>query len=331
MNEGGEMIPALAFNDAITEMTSDVNVISDHYAAVTPTLNAFSLFEDRKLFKAKRTSIMVKSLLVAATSKSAIYFEREDEEIFALNIPINGLVKTETDGYEFLIRGGNHAFLSTPGKHKTFASGSGVLFRLDKEKLLCVCLSMIGGNSHHPALNNPRALQLEYKKISFFQHFRLLLSQIDIAGGNAGLLEKLAFDDRVYRLAAGLICPDLLLVDEPVSGRRPHESSALHMLCEYLCANLRRPVSLTQMEQMSELSARKLQHAFRKEFGIGARAWLRKQRLHAARSALLDTHQKTTVEFVAYDFCFVSPSEFSLHYQHEFGELPEQTFSRRRS
>ena len=123
------MIPALAFNDANTKMTNDANLISDHYAAVTPTLNEFSLLEGKKLFKAKKTNIKVKNILVAATSKSAIYFEREDAEIFGLNIPINGLVTTETDGKKFIFHGGADAFLSTPGKHKTTASGSGVFFR----------------------------------------------------------------------------------------------------------------------------------------------------------------------------------------------------------
>ena len=129
------MIPALAFNDANTKMTNDANLISDHYAAVTPTLNGFSLLEGKKLFKAKKTNIKVKNILVAATSKSAIYFEREDAEIFGLNIPINGLVTTETDGKKFIFHGGADAFLSTPGKHKTTASGSGVFFRLDKTPL----------------------------------------------------------------------------------------------------------------------------------------------------------------------------------------------------
>jgi len=215
------MLPALAFNDANTTDTDDVNLIRDHYAAVAPKVLEFNRLGKSSSFKAKTTTFLASGLTIAATSKSRIYFEREDLQGVGLNIPINGYSQIETEASRFQIYGGNEAFLSTSGNYKTCAAGSSVFFRLDNNKLLGICASMLGGNSHLPILNSARTLQLKHKKISFFNLFRLLLNQIDIVAGNANLLEKLAFDDRVYRLSAGLICPNLLLQEEPICGRSP--------------------------------------------------------------------------------------------------------------
>ena len=79
---------------------------------------------------------------------------------------------------------------------------------------------------------------------------------------------------------------------------------------------------------MSGLSARVLQRSFQKAFGLRPKQWVRKQRLHAARSLLFTSHEPLTITSLAYDFCFASPSEFASHYLLEFGELPSQTLRR---
>jgi transcriptional regulator GlxA family with amidase domain len=55
------------------------------------------------------------------------------------------------------------------------------------------------------------------------------------------------------------------------------------------------------------------------------KAWLRKQRLHAARAVLNDRSRKIKITSLAHDFCFHSPSEFAQHYLVEFGESPSET------
>ena len=56
--------------------------------------------------------------------------------------------------------------------------------------------------------------------------------------------------------------------------------------CDFLAAHLTQPLTLTQMEQRSGLSARILQYSFHGAYGMGPKEWLRKQRLHAARAIL---------------------------------------------
>ena len=324
------MIPALAFNDTMATILDNVRLLGDHLEAVVPKVKEFSHFNKEGTFQSKTSAIAINRLVINVASHNGLYIERENTQNFDLVIPIEGYVKAKIDGVSYDIAGGHNALISSSHRHKSVSVGSNIIIRLDQQKLDATCASMNGVDSEPSLWAGNSALQLKLKDISFLKLFQTLLNQIDIFGGNPKLLEKLAFDDRVYRLSAGLVYPNLLLSGEPVSGRRPQVSTEIDMLCEYLSANLRQPISLTQMEQMSELSARKLQYAFRKAFGMGARDWLRQQRLHAARSALLNTHEHTTIAFVAYDFCFISASEFSRHYQKEFGELPEQTLKRGR-
>jgi len=325
------MIPALAFNDSRTAIEREVNRIGDYLAILTPNVREFSKLANGHEFFSKVTSSLINGLRVSCVSHSSAYFVRDDQKGYELVIPIEGCVHYQIKRNIFDVYGGSSAFLSSSETRRSFVEGSCLIFSLDKTKLQFVCGSMREGSCNRLTAIESRVLPVEMANISFLSLFKTLVSQIDITNGNSTLLEKLSFDDRIYRLSAALIYPDVLLSDEPVKGKCPQVSSELGMLCEYLRANLEQPISLTQMEQVSGLSARKLQYAFRKEFGMGAWDWLRKQRLHAARDAMLNARGPTTVAFVAYDFCFVSPSEFSYHYQKEFGELPEQMLRRRRS
>ena len=318
------MLPALAFNDAKAAIVNSMQLVADYYAAVAPKMNDFFKLSNAE-FRAKACTLKIGDLVVHTSSHTGRCLERIDANTCSLVIPIEGYNKNECSGAEHTAYGGSSALFLISNKRRSTSEGSSITIRLDVRTLAETFGFMFPNNKKTVSLENSRTLPTEVRDFSFLTHFRLLLNQIDYVNGDLKALEKLAFDDRVYRLSAGLIYPALLLSDESISGRCPKVSSELHMLCEYLRANLKQPVSLTQMERMSGLSARKLQYAFRKEFGMSAREWLRKQRLHAARDALLDAGKNNTIAFVAQDFCFASPLDFSRRYQLEFGERPEQT------
>ena len=145
------------------------------------------------------------------------------------------------------------------------------------------------------------------------------------------MLEKLAADDVFYRLLAGLLMPETLLANDNTDRALGRSQKQISALCEFLQANLTKPIALTQMEQISGLSARSLQYAFQKSYGMRPKGWVRKQRLHAARAVLLKPDHAVKLTALAYEFCFPSPSVFSHAYQMEFGELPSETLNRKRT
>ncbi len=323
------MIPALAFNNLNANLTSEINMIGDHLERFTPKLSAFSSPHKRYEFRSKTSAVTINGLVINALSHNGFYLEREHPENLEIVIPFDGFIKAFIGGVHFELSAGSNALLKVSDGHKSNSEGSNIVIRLDKKKFDATFLSILAKNRKSPKLDHSRSLPMQFKNVSFFTLFKILMNQIDNAACNPDLLQKLAFDDRVYRLAVGLTYPESLLSDEPISGRRPQVGSEIDSLCEYLRENLTRPAALTEMERMSGLSARQLQYAFRKKLGMNAKTWLRKQRLHLARRTLLDTHEHTSVEFVAYELCFGSSLEFAQYYLEEFGELPSETVAKK--
>lgn len=323
------MIPALAFNDSRSTSTDEVNLLGDHLEAVLPKVMEFSKAYKGERFASKASAITMNGLIITTTSHTGTYLERKDSLNLDLIIPIEGHIEAEIDDFSAEVIGGLTALLRNSERYSSKSVGNTVVIRLDTGRLEATSASMRAGKSKPLAKTCSRLLPVEVGAMSFFNLFRILLNQIDCANGDPKILEKLGFDDRVYRLTAGLISPNLLLSSDSTDGRRCKARSEIESLSGYLRANLTQAISLTQMEQMSGLSIRDLRYAFKREFGTGPIEWVRKQRLHAARVVLLKSTESTTVGFVAYDFCFASSSEFSHYYQLEFGELPEQTIGER--
>jgi transcriptional regulator GlxA family with amidase domain len=87
---------------------------------------------------------------------------------------------------------------------------------------------------------------------------------------------------------------------------------------------------MTELEQVSGLSERGLQYAFRRRFNCTPMAWVRQQRLAMAQALLRDPHGPVTVAAIALQTGFASASLFARHYRQHFGELPSETRLRTR-
>lgn len=87
-------------------------------------------------------------------------------------------------------------------------------------------------------------------------------------------------------------------------------------------AHLTEPITLTDIERFSGLSARSLQYLFGRHAGISPMAWLKHQRLLKARALLLQPGGVNSITTLAMDLGFSSPSRFTAAYQGAFGHLP---------
>jgi AraC family ethanolamine operon transcriptional activator len=89
--------------------------------------------------------------------------------------------------------------------------------------------------------------------------------------------------------------------------------------------------TISDLCESAHVSERTLQNAFREIMGMSPTAFLRRLRLHRARSALQTaTYRSTTVSTVAQDWGFWHFGEFSRAYRECFGELPSETLRKRR-
>lgn len=319
------MIPAHAFNDASTPTSTDTLSAGERLEKAFHRLNSISPSSNDIGFELKASQIKINDLTINAASTSGMFIEKLDIPAFEFVFPIAGTGFTEVEGVRFGYHAGRNGFVGTSEKHIAGLTGSAVEIRFNLKRLQRTMSSMLGLDHEQPIATEARIVSLQANGVSFPELFKNLFYQIDSATGNTGILEKLALDDSFYRLGAGVLRPDIFLIDEPLNGRTPFVRREIGRLCEHITANLTQQISLTEMERISGLSGRVLQRSFQIAFSLTPKEWVRKQRLHAARRLLEKPTENNTVTSVSYDFCFASPSNFAHHYLREFGELPSHT------
>ncbi|MFJ7288076.1 helix-turn-helix domain-containing protein [Curtobacterium sp. NPDC098951] len=107
-------------------------------------------------------------------------------------------------------------------------------------------------------------------------------------------------------------------------------SSTIRFAKEWMVANARRPLTITEVSAAAGVSARGLQAAFQRHVGIRPMQFLRESRLHGVRADLLAADPGgTTVAEVALSWGFNHLGRFSGYYAEVSGESPSQTLRRR--
>lgn len=324
------MIPALAFNNRAVKEVLTVESAKLDRQSLGADHWQLRPAGDGSVFQYKANHLKIKNLRISALAHSPLHAQKARYSPSSILVPINGKVKTHANGEDYLFQPQENAFLST---HHTenFESSARSVVRIElNEKEIASAYEAISGTRHLFSTSlTSRLLPLHIGRVDFSALFQNLFQTIDLLGTNEAWLDRLNIDDSVYRLCACLLKPEGFLDDATYKQENLNLRPEITKLCEFLSAHLYAPISLTQMEQRSGLSARVLQRSFQKAFGLRPKQWLRRERLHAARNALLNPHQPTTITSVAYDFCFASPSDFARHYLAEFGELPSQTLMRK--
>jgi len=103
---------------------------------------------------------------------------------------------------------------------------------------------------------------------------------------------------------------------------------AVHVICKAAASDLRSPLSITQMEQLTGLTGRALRYAFYEEYNCSPLEWQRNLRLDRAREFLLSTAKLHSMKRIAFDFGFKSTQSFTRYYELRFGEHPSQTYGK---
>ncbi|WP_198808506.1 helix-turn-helix domain-containing protein [Leptolyngbya sp. BL0902] len=121
--------------------------------------------------------------------------------------------------------------------------------------------------------------------------------------------------------------PPARQADAPRSYRR---AALVATAKAYIMANLDQPLTLADICQAVCSSQRSLQYGFQEMLGMGPMAFVKVQRLHGIRRALLHADPKPeTVAHIAHQWGFFSLGHFSRDYKQLFGELPSKTLQQR--
>ncbi|MCW2307682.1 helix-turn-helix transcriptional regulator [Rhodobium gokarnense] len=133
----------------------------------------------------------------------------------------------------------------------------------------------------------------------------------------------------LFRMSRGLEILRRAIIDcrneaaRSVSGaqRAIHESLRLHVV-----ANLDGDLSLGHLEQVFGLNRRSIQRAFKREFGMTVREYIRAERLKRANEALQD--QGVSIAEAAHIAGYSSPANFATAFRKAYGMPPNWARSR---
>ncbi|MBV1916179.1 MAG: helix-turn-helix transcriptional regulator [Pseudomonadales bacterium] len=107
--------------------------------------------------------------------------------------------------------------------------------------------------------------------------------------------------------------------------------STLKKAVDYIKEFSNTPITLNNLCDETQVSARTLQHAFTDHFGMTPKAYLRVQRLNNARKQLFSSMpDNDQVTDIAYRNGFNHMGQFSADYYKLFGELPSETLKNHR-
>ncbi|OEU48446.1 MAG: hypothetical protein BA866_02225 [Desulfobulbaceae bacterium S5133MH15] len=131
--------------------------------------------------------------------------------------------------------------------------------------------------------------------------------------------------------------PELIL--SALAGSRPGKdcrpnlrTRSIQLVKEHLAAHPGEPVTVSQLCGITRVSERTLQYAFREQYSVSPKTYLKNFRLNGARRELFSSDLDTIrVNDVASIWGFWHMGQFASDYRKLFGELPSDTLKQHKS
>ena len=313
-------LPDLPFGNAGARVTADSRSAAAAWATMVPSI--CTLDEDKSSpFAAKVAARGIGDLGVVTTALTAARIQVEDSHGWQLNVPFHGRGTTKVDQKALVLEGGLSGVL-VPNIRRTTDSTAQMIVtaHLDIAKLRATAGRMLGDETVQGLIaERPHAIDMRRQR-EIFPAFQHLCGLIESTSGNPHYARVLGIEDAIYRWTVHAL--DLLPADAPVV---PAEHHRLDVICDLVRMGHERPLTLSEMEALSGLSARALQYGFKARFGCSPMEWQRRERMQLARSRLLQAAPGQTITDLAYAMGFSSSAAFAAQYRRYFGEAPSQT------
>ena len=326
-------LPPLFVGNDRAELHTDARSLSDRVEKQFPGLNAYDPIGTAKAFKAKSFTIELPNLKLVASAISPSYVDRNGKQEMTLLLPLVGQC-TVTVGQQTFTWGTGKAGIFMPEfTGRTIGQGNSrslLMLQLQRPALERSARAMLGLQAEEPVnlrLDEARLTPTTFAGRNVELVLQKLCKLIELYHCDPKTLYQLGIEDLLYRHVIGLICPGLIAPADP-AGLGPSTPQikirVTDSICDALQANLGKRWTLTDMEEISGLSARALQYAFKARFACSPMDWLREQRLQLARRRLL-LDDFSTITQLALECGFGSASQFAAFYKARFGITPSKT------
>lgn len=323
------MLPPLIFGNNRATTETNLNRFRDSIGQFCNTMTTMESTIADKDFRQKTSHVEINDLALTATASTPLALATDDTNAQLISVALNSSASTMVNGQSHQWHAGQTAFYSAGEKRSGSAGHVSLLnIRPNMDRLKHTAATMSGGSSAFENRHlSSRPIALSSHGVNFDRMIRHSCAAMDSLQLCPSTLQKLGFDDVLYRISAMMLAPDLFISPASNTSTRV-EKNRLDCVCDYVMANLFNTITLTDLEKVAMLSGRALQYAFMKTYGCSPMAWVRQQRLLKARDHLLSAQPGTTVTTIAIECGFSSNSAFSTYYQQQFGERPSETLLR---
>lgn len=326
-------LPSLLFGDRIAVVDRTADAVAQRIAPVLPLRVTYKPIGPEADFVHRSRVVCINDLDLLGASTTPLEVDARLSNTPLLVIPVHGAFKASIDGCEYECRAGESACLLPATQWRIQTEITSVLvISINQERMQRLTQVMLGrphGTEHPFEWHRPHLLALHAGGLAFERMFTHVGNMLDSLIEEPDLLDKSGLDDMIYRIVAMMLQPDLF-VDRPDDSKSTgkFQSAPLIVACDYIRDNLDKRIGLSDLEQVSGMSARNLQYLFQKQYGCSPMKWVTRQRLEKAQQQLMRPDVRTKVTSVASALRFSNLGNFSRLYQEQFGELPSQTLDR---
>jgi AraC-like DNA-binding protein len=275
----------------------------------------------------------MKNLHLLATASTANIFDLgEKKDALRITLPFYGRTETQIQGKKTRIIANEMGMITGPYHRATgFCEPNHCLIIAPcREKLIDTAKSMLSEETFDDSflnLEQTRELSLRGTGYAISAYFLALSRLIEDLLAFPEVLHNIGIEDLILRQLVYLLAPESFRVSSETSSLTPHDR-VFDLICDKSLARLEQPLTLTEMEELSGLSAKQFTKEFRLRFGCTPMEWQRRERLTIARERLLNGDRIVNIARLSNDLGFTSAKSFSLHYTRQFGEKPDETFHR---
>lgn len=331
-----DRLPLLAFGESRATVSYDAREMTErlsHSIAGVNIVEPYLKGANADDFFNKTAGFTMQDLHVLATSSTANIFDLgEKQDTTRITLPFYG--RTETHVQNNVHRIAAHETGLIVGSYKRavgFCEQNHCLVITPCQKRLKNTANVMVAweETDNPFLDleQTRELNLRGSGYSISAYFLALSRLIDDLITFPEALHNIGIEDLIYRQLVYLLAPDAFRSSSATSIPARLDRT-FDMICDQSLARLNKPLTLTEMEALSGLSAKQFTREFRLRFGCSPMEWQRRERLTIARERLLRGDRIVNIADLSVDLGFTTAKSFSLHYMSYFGEKPEETFHR---
>ena len=325
-------LPALAFGERAPYIDHSVYDMRERLKFVLSGVVEYESLICNDLFRHHCATLTVNRTNIVATASTPVKAMIGQTNKSTLLIPLFGRGDLMANGNRLQWQASQNAvFLPNFSGRSHSTDRSILMIGLDLRKLESVALGMLGiSPCSAPILNLdlPREIKLHVGGVSFEAVFRQLAHLLDHYSLHPELLNQSGMEDSLYRNIAVMMDPKLYLDASTFIPNESYTSRLLDRVRQYAQAHLLDSITLSDLEQVSCMSRRKLHYSFLLHYGCTPMQWVRSERLKLAQNRLQSAIPGDTLSKIAMEHGFTKLFTFSNYYLKQFGELPSTVITR---